>query len=59
MHIEKRTALIVVASIALHRPAHDGAPRIFHVMTLLLANGFGRVFPVLDSGPQDKVAVPP
>lgn len=56
---EKRTALIVVASIALLRPVRESAPRMPHVMTFLLANGLGRVLAVFDSSPQDGAAVPP
>ena len=58
MLIEKRTALIVVAQIALLRPIREGAARMHHVMSMVLANGFGRVLAVFDSGPQEAV-VPP
>ena len=58
MLIEKRIALIVVAQIALLRPIREGAPRMPHVMSMVLANGFGRVFVVFDSDPREAV-VPP
>ena len=58
MLIEKRTALIAVAQIALLRPIREGAPRMPHVMSIVFANGFGRVLAVFDSGPQEAV-VPP
>ena len=38
--VEKRSALIVVATIALIRPNRESARRLPHVMKLLLANGF-------------------
>ena len=57
--IEVRTALIVVASIGLLRPIREGAPRLPFVATLLLANGYGRVLAVFESGPQDGAALPP
>ena len=41
MLIEKRTALIVVAQIALLRPRFEGGPRKPYVISLVLANGFG------------------
>ena len=56
--IEKRTALIVVAQIAFLRPIREGAPRMPHVMPMVLANGFRRVLAVFDSGLQEAV-VPP
>ena len=58
MLIEKRTALIVVAQIALLRPVGEGAQKMPRVMSMVLANGFGRVLTVFDSGPQEAV-VPP
>ena len=58
MLIEKCTALIVVAQIALLRPIRECAPTKPHVMSMVLANGFGRVLAILDSGPQEAV-VPP
>ena len=58
MLIEKRTALIVVAQIALLRQIREGAPRMPHVMSMVLAIGFGRVLAVFDNGPQEAV-VPP
>ena len=57
MLIEKRTAL-VVEQIALLRPIRESAPRMPHVMSMVLANGFGRVLAVFDRGPQEAV-VPP
>ena len=58
MLIENRTALIVVTPIALFRPIRKGAPRMPHVMSIILANGFGRLLAIFDSGPQEAV-VPP
>ena len=58
MLIEIRTALLVVAQIAVFRPIREGAPRMPHVMSMVLANGSGRVLAVFDSGPQE-VVVPP
>ena len=55
MLIEKRTAVIVVAQIALLRPIRESAPRMPHVMAIVLANGFGRVLAIYDSGPQEAV----
>ena len=46
MLIEKRSALIVVAQIALLRPICEGAPRMPYVMSMVLANGFGRVLTI-------------
>ena len=57
--IEVRTALIVVARIGFLRPIRDGAQRLPFVATVLLANGFGRVLAVFDSGFQDGAALPP
>ena len=58
MLIEKRTVLIVVAQIALLKPIHEGAPRMLHVMSMVLANGFTRVLAVFGSGPQEAVVSP-
>ena len=58
MLIEKRTALIVVALIALLRPIRKGAPRMPHVMSIIFANKFGRVLDVCDSGPQETEKQP-
>ena len=58
MLIEKRTALIVVSQIALIKPIREGARRIPHVMWIVLANGFGRVLAVFDSGLQEAVVLP-
>ena len=55
MLIEKRTALIVVAQIALLRPRLEGGPRKPYVISLVLANGFGRVLAIFESGPQEAV----
>ena len=44
MLIEKLTALLVVAQIALIRPITEGVPRMPHLMSMVLANGLGRVF---------------
>ena len=55
MLIEKRTALIVVAKIALLRPICEGGPRMPHVMSMVLANGLGLVIAAFDSGSQDAV----
>ena len=55
MFIEKRTALIVVAKIALLRPRLEGGPRKPYVISLVLANGFGRVLTIFDSGPKEAV----
>ena len=41
------------------RPIRAGTPRMPHVMTLVLANGYGRVLAVYDSGPQDGATGPP
>ena len=56
LSIEICTALIVVARIGLLRQIRDGASRLPFVATLLLANGFGSVLAVCDSGPQDDCA---
>ena len=58
MLIEKGTALIVVAQIAILRPIREGAPRMPHVLSMVLANGFGGVLAVFDSGPKEAM-VPP
>ena len=58
MVIEKRTALIVVAQIALLWPIHEGPPRMPHVMSMVFANGLGRDLAIFDSYPQEAV-VPP
>ena len=55
MLIEKRTALIVVAQIALLRPRLEGGHQKPYVISLVLANGFGRVLAIFDSGPQEAV----
>ena len=55
MLIEKRTALIIVPQIALLRPIREGAPRMPHVMAMVLANKFGRVLTIFDSCPQEAV----
>ena len=55
----KHSALIVVVFIALLRPVCEGLHRMPNVMTLLLPNGFGRAFSVLDIGAQDRATVPP
>ena len=55
MLIEKRTGLIVVAQIALLRPRLEGGQRKPYVISLVLANKFGRVLTVFDSGPQEAV----
>ena len=51
--------LIVVAHIGRLRPIREGAPRLPFMATLLLANGYGRVLAVFDSGAQDGAALPP
>ena len=58
MLIELRTALIVVAQIALLRPIREGALRMPLVMSMVFANRFGRVLAVFDSGPQEAVFLP-
>ena len=58
MLIEKRTALIVVAQIAFFRPIRKGAPKMPHVMSIVLANCFGRVLVVFDNSFQEAI-VPP
>ena len=55
MLFEKRTAFIVVAQIALLRPIREGAPRMTYVIAIVLANGFGRILAIFDSGPQEAV----
>ena len=45
-------ALITVAPIAFLRPICEGAPKLSHVMTLVVANGYGRILAVFDSGSQ-------
>ena len=55
MLIEKRTELIVVAQIALLRPRLEGGHQKPYVISLVLANGFGRVLAIFDSGPQEAV----
>ena len=55
MLFEKRTALIVVAQIALFRPRLDSGPHKPYVIPLVLANGFGRVLAIFDSSPQEAV----
>ena len=53
MLIEKRTALIVVGQIAILRPIREGALRMPQVLSMVLANGFGRILAIFDSGPQE------
>ena len=55
MLIEKRTAPIVVAQIALLRSRLEDGPRKPYVISLILANGFCRVLAIFDSGPQDAL----
>ena len=57
MLIAKRSALIVVAHIALLRPICESAPRMPNVMSMVLANGFGRVLAVFYSS-FEKAVVP-
>ena len=58
MLIEKRPALIVVAQIDIFRPIRESAPRMPLVLSMVLANGFGRVPAIFDSGTQEVVLPP-
>ena len=55
MHIVKRTALIVVAQIDFFRPSLEGGPRKPYAILLVLANEFGRMVAIFDSGPHEPV----
>ena len=59
IQVELSSAIIVVARVAMLRPIRAGTPRMPHVMTLVLANYYGRLLAVYDSGPQDGATVYP
>ena len=58
LQMDVSSALITVARIAFLRPIREGAPKLPHVMTLVLANGYGRILAVFDSGPQLGATMP-
>ena len=49
MLVAIRTALIVVAQIDLLQLIRECTPRMPHVMSMVLADGFRRVLPIFDS----------
>ena len=56
--MDVNSALITVAQIAFLRPIREGAPKLPHVMTQVLANGYGRILAVFDSGHQLGATMP-
>ena len=54
-HLQVRSGLILVSRIALLKPTADRPFHKPHVMTLILANGYGRPLAICDSGPQNAI----